>query len=67
MDARFFKCDLCQRPFPNWVQGANPTVEELYAAHWIPLGGKIFCEVCAVRALALAVELITSRPGPDNP
>jgi hypothetical protein len=67
MDAKIFNCDLCGRSFPHTAQGAGLTNKELYVARWIPLGGKIFCEQCAVSALAVAVEAILARPSSDNP
>ena len=66
MDTKIFNCDLCGRSFPHTAQGASLTDKELYVARWIPLGGKIFCEHCAVRALAMAVEIL-ARPFSDNP
>jgi hypothetical protein len=67
MDAKIFNCDLCGHSFPHQAQGASLTDKELYVARWIPLGGKIFCEVCAVKALAKAVDIIIDRPKSDNP
>jgi hypothetical protein len=51
-------CNCCGVEYPSMPHGVHLTDSELYSFNWIPFKEQIYCSKCAVRVLAVAVDIL---------